>query len=353
MSLKKLKILLTATGAPGCSTLIRKLKNNGEREIEIVAADMNYDVIGRFWGDKFYQVPPADDPQYIPAIEEIIRKEKPDVFFPVSSAEVLSVSKFKEKFESLGCKVMVSDFEAIEIAINKYKVYTILRENNIPVPEFYYPKSLDDFVKIAEEMGYPKRKLCFKPHISKGGRGFRILDESISRKNLLLKHKPESKYMSLKEFIEIFKNEKEFPDFVLMEVVEGPEYDAMALCYKGDTLLTTVKTREQSRWGIITLGELVYKPEIIELVEKIISVIPLSYNISLQFISKKLIEINPRTSTYIYQPDLNEPYLALKLCLGEIDKEEVRSYQSKLRYGRRMLRYMDQIFWDKNGEYEN
>jgi carbamoyl-phosphate synthase large subunit len=254
----------------------------------------------------------------------------------------------KEKFEKLGTKVIVSDPGPIVIASNKYDMYEKLKNvKGINLPEYYYPRNLDEFVKFAHKLGYPKRAVCFKPHRSKGSRGFRILDESISRRDMLLNYKPESRYMSLKEFMEIFEKEKDFPKFILMEVIKGPEYDAMTLCFKGESLLTTVKSREQSRWGIITSGELIDKPEIVKAVEKIISVIPLSYNISLQFIDNKLIEINPRTSSYIYQDDLNEPYLAVKLCLGEISKEEVRSYQSKVRYGRRMLRYMDQLFWDK------
>ena len=73
--------------------------------------------------------------------------------------------------------------------------------------------------------------------------------------------------------------------------------------------------------------------------------IPLSYNISIQFIGNKLIEINPRTSTYIYQDNLIEPYLAIKLLLGELTPEQIREYNGKIDYGRRMIRYMDQIFF--------
>ncbi len=49
-----------------------------------------------------------------------------------------------------------------------------------------------------------------------------------------------------------------------MEVVEGMHYDAMCLADQGELLLTTIKTREASRWGIIVKGELIYKPELIE-----------------------------------------------------------------------------------------
>lgn len=343
-----IKLLLTATGAPGCSTLIRKLKNNGEREIEIIGTDINEEVIGKFWSDKFYIIPPANSEDYIKSIIKIIKKENPNVFLPVSSAEVIPVSRNKKLLEKDGMKVIVSSYESLEIATNKYKLYLKLNENNIPVPEFYYPRNLEEFTNMAKWLGYPKKKVCFKPHIGKGSRGFRILDGSISRKDLLLNYKPESKYMSLKEFIDIFKEEEDFPDFIIMEYIEGKAYDAMALCFEGETLLTTIKTREKERWGIITYGELVKNNEIIKLVKDVITAVPLSYNIGLQFIGNKLIEINPRLSTFIYQDNLIEPYLGIKLCLGEISKKEIHKYQDVVNYGKRMIRYMDQIFYDKN-----
>jgi len=252
----------------------------------------------------------------------------------------------KPEFESLGVRVLASDPKAIEIAGDKYKMYEALK-GKVDMPKYYYPKNLQEFINFSEKLGYPDKIICFKPHVSKGGRGFRFIDAKAKRRDLLMNHKPNSKYISISEFVEIFKDEKEFPKFIIMEKAQGPEYDAMALCYNNKSLLTTVKTREKSRWGVITLGELVNKPEIIEQVNKIISIIPLKYNISIQFIGTKLIEINPRTSSYIYQDDLIEPYLAVKLALGEITPEEIEAYQSKISYGRRMIRYMDQIFWNK------
>lgn len=349
--MKKIKILVTACGCPSGSTLIRKFRDNGERVADIVGVDMTNESIGRFWADKFYQVPPASSEEYIPRMLEIAKREKPDVLFPESSYEVYPIALNKEKFEALGIKVVVSDPEPLAIAIDKYKMYERIKGlKGVGLPEYYYPRNLDEFVEYAHKLGYPKKPVCFKPHVSKGSRGFRILDESISRKDLLLKYKPESRYMSLKEFVEIFKKEKEFPKFIVMEVLKGDEDDAMSLCHKGESLLVTVKARIAQRWGNISYGELVNKPDIVEKVNKIISAIPLSYNISTQFIGGKLIEINPRTSTYIYQDDLNEPYLAVKLCLGEITKEEIKSYQSKVRFGRKMLRYMDQLFWDETSD---
>lgn len=343
---RPLKVLVSASGAPGCSTLIRMLKGINERKMEIVAVDMDSEAIGRFLADRFYQVPPADDEEYVGMMLEIVAKEEIDVFYVVSSAEILRIAENKKQFERLGCKVTASSPSAIRKAGNKYVLYKTLQENtDVPVPRFYYPRSLDEFVRYAEELGYPGKQVCFKPHSSKGSRGFRILDASISRRDLLLNYKPESTFMSLEEFIEIFK-EEEFPELIIMEVVEGMHYDAMCLADEGVNLLTTVKTREASRWGIIIKGELVNEPHLIDICNKVVTEVQLSYNFGLQFIGDKIVEINPRPSTFIYQDDLIEPYLAIKLALGEISHDEIRSYQNKVHYGRRMLRYMDQIFWD-------
>jgi len=38
------------------------------------------------------------------------------------------------------------------------------------------------------------------------------------------------------------------------------------------------------------------------------------------------------------------PYLVVKFILGELSKDDLRALTKKIDYGRRMVRYMDQIF---------
>jgi hypothetical protein len=178
-----------------------------------------------------------------------------------------------------------------------------------------------------------------------GSRGFRILDAQASRYNQLLNHKPTSKYISLEEARQVL-GEREWPELLVMEFVEGMEYTVDCLCMDGRVLLTQVKSNEQARWGVTVRGELVDRPDLVEQVERILQVIPLSYCVNLQFIGGKLIEINPRVSTFIYQDDLIMPYLAIKLALGEMTEEEIKEQQSKIKFGRRFVRYMDQVFYD-------
>jgi len=346
MKLKPIKVLLTACGCPGASTLIRMLKENGEREVTIIGVDADDQAIGRFLADRFFRVPLARSPDYIPHMLELVEQVQPDVLLPESSTEVYPLAVHKEEFEDRGTAVLVSDPEAIEIASNKYRMYEVLKQKtDLPLPQYHYPRNLDEFISAVEKLGYPERPVCFKPHVGKGSRGFRILDPHIDRKELLLNYKPNSRYMSLEEFVEIFKGDPEFPDFIVMEYLEGMEYTTDPLAIDGEMLLCTTKTVEAARWGVIVKGQLVNAPELVEQTKEILKVIPLSYNVNIQFIGNRLIEINPRVSSFIYQDDLIAPYVAVKLALGEITPDDVRRLQSRIAYGRRMVRYMDQVFW--------
>ena len=200
---KSLKIILTACGCPGASTLIRMLKHNGERPIEIIGTDMDPEAVGRFLCDGFYKVPPGTSSDYIERMADIGEKEKPDILFHEPSNEVLPLARDRDVFESLGTKVIVSDPEAIENCVNKHLMYeTLSKRANIELPDYGSASTLDEFVETICKLGYPEKPVVFKPHVGKGSRGVRIIDPDIDRKKQLLKEKPTSKFMSLEEFSE-------------------------------------------------------------------------------------------------------------------------------------------------------
>ena len=346
MKLKSIKVLLTACGCPGASTLIRMLKQNGERDVEIIGVDMDAQAIGRFLADDFHIVPPACDPNYIEELLSLVETLRPDVLFSQSSVEVPVLAAHRELFEARGVALPISDLEPIETANDKFLMYETLREKtDIPLPEYRLVTSLDEFLEAAEALGYPHRPICFKPPVAKGSRGFRILDPHVDRKDLLLNYKPNSRYMSLEEFTDIFEGVPDFPNLLVMEYLEGMEYTTDPIALDGEMLLCTTKTVEAARWGVIVKGQLVDRPDLVEQTREILKAIPLSYNVNIQFIGDKLIEINPRVSSFIYQENLIAPYVTIKLALGEITPDGVRGLQSRVVYGRRMVRYMDQVFW--------
>lgn len=340
------RVLLTACGCPGASTLIRMLKGIVERRIEVIGADVDDQAVGRFLADSVHVVPPADDPTFVQSLLDLVDAVEPDVVFSQSSAEVPVLARHLERFEERGVAVPISRPEAIDIASNKHTMYETLRvKTDLPLPAYRLVPSLDSFRDAISELRYPDCPICFKPPIAKGSRGFRVLDAHADRKDLLLNQEPNSRYITIEECEAIFREDLAFPDLLVMEMLEGPGYTTDPIVLNGEMLLCTVKTMEAARWGVIVRGELVDRPELVEQTSEILKAIPLSYNVNLQFIGERLIEINPQVSTFIYQDDLNAPYLAIRLALGEIGPDDVRAYQDRVAIGRRMVRYMDQVFW--------
>ena len=344
--MKDLKILITAAGCPGAATNIRHLKMIKERNIFLIGTDLNHDKIGKHWCDKFYTVPKGGDEQFIPRLLEIIDIEKPDVLFPQSSAEVITLSKNKDILEKTGVKVLISSEEAVYKSENKAELYKTLENTPVKIPNFKIVNSLDEFLEAVETLGYPSIPVCFKPPISKGTRGFRILRDDVSRKHVLLNERPINRFISINEFKEIFEGDSDFPELLVMEFVEGEEHTTDPLARNGETLLCPVKTRENERAGLAMKFVQTSNQKLVESTEYIIKKMNLDWLANLQFIGEYLIELNPRVSTQMFTDEVNLPYLAIKLILNEITDEEIRSYSEKVKEEFTSLRYFDQIYFD-------
>jgi hypothetical protein len=85
---------------------------------------------------------------------------------------------------------------------------------------------------------------------------------------------------------------------------------------------------------------------LMELADRIVREVAIEWFFNIQLVGDRVIEINPRISTIVYQEDLNLPWLGVKRALGEISDEELAASRSRIRPGRTALRYFDQVEWD-------
>ena len=346
MPLRPLKLVLTATGCPGAATLIGMLKAAGEREITIFGVDARPDAIGRFLCDGFETVPAGASPDYIPALLRIVERERPDILFVQSSHEVGIVAAHKSEFEGLGAKTLVGSPQAIALCNDKAAMHAALRGSPVPQPALLLPAGLDEFIAGARELGYPGKPVCFKPPVSKGSRGFRILSADVDKAHVLLHERPSNLYMTLDEFAALFAGVAPFPTLMLMEYVEGGEFTVDALVDHGEIVLAQAKTREAVDTGLAMAFKTVERPDLVEVSRHICRTLGLDWFVNIQFKGDSLLEVNPRVSTFVYQDDFILPYLGVKYALGELNPPAVRAAQARVRASRRTVRYYDQVFWD-------
>jgi carbamoyl-phosphate synthase large subunit len=351
--MKDITILVTAAGAPGAPGIMKSLRLNDERKIKIIATDMNPESYGLFVAEKGYVVPPGTSNEYISKMLEIVTKENIDAILPLSTYELMPLSKNKDKFGDIGTKVMVSDPKPLEIANNKGKLCEFLRKEGIPTPEAIMVDNLDEFERSVFKLGYPSVTVCVKPQISKGSRGFRILKKDIDKLDLLMNYKPDNTVTTLEDMISIFEGANPFPKLVVMEYLPGKEYSVDLLVRNGEPLITIPRSRDLIKLGISFIGTVENNEEITEMANRIVKAIGLDYNINLQFKYSfneipKIIEINPRVSGTIVLctgAGANMPYLGVKMALDE----EIP--QIKIKYGTKMIRYWDEVFINSAGTY--
>ena len=342
MSLPRVTVLVSASGAPGTAALLRALRENGEREVRLVGTDMSDRSVGRHLCDAFHRVPAGSDPGFADAIAGVVEREGVDVVLPQSSFDLEGLAAHRERFS---CPVLVSSPDTIHRSNDKAETYAFLHRIGVPAPEFRRVNGSAEVEAAARELGYPDRPVCFKPVFSSGSRGFRVLDPTVDRAHQLLNERPGSVAMRLEEVVELLPDVGG-PDLLVMELATGGERTIDGIADGRRVVLGHAKTREAMRAGLAMYFVTLDEPGLMEIADRIVSELAIEWFLNIQLVGEQVIEINPRISTIVYQPDLNLPYLGVKRALGEVSDDELEDLRSRIRPGRTALRYFDQLEWD-------
>lgn len=323
--LKDITVLITAAGnmfMPGTS---KCLKNNGERNIRLIGADMSDDPTMLQMFDAYYPVPRGDDPAYIDTVFDICIKEMVDIVLPIMSVELEAFAENKKKFEEAGVKVSVSDLPALKIANNKLELLSYMKQRGIPCAEFSSANTVEEVKNAALSMGYPKVPVCVKATQGSGSRGFRILDASKSKFDMLFHHKPTSCYISLEELLEILAEGKELPELMVMEYLPGAEYTVDLLADRGKVLYNCCRKSSAMENSIMIDGVIESKESVLAICEKVVKELKLDGNIGFDIRERAdgtpiIMECNPRITAgipFFFAAGINLPYLCVKKMLGE------------------------------------
>jgi carbamoyl-phosphate synthase large subunit len=341
VSLRPITVLVSASGAPGTAALLHALRRNGEREVRLVGTDMSERSVGRHLCDAFHLVPAGSDPGFPDAMREVVERERADVVLPQSSFDLEGLAAHRERFP---VPVLVSRPETIHRSNDKAESYALLHRIGVPAPEFRRVNGAAHVAEAARELGYPDRPVCFKPVFSSGSRGFRVLDPTVDRAHQLLHERPGSVAMRLEEAVELLPAEGG-PDLLVMELATGGERTIDGIADGERVVLGHPKTREAMRAGLAMYFVTLDDPALMEMAGRIVKELGIEWFFNIQLVGDRVIEVNPRISTIVYQEDLNLPYLGIKRALGEVSDDELAGYAARIRPGRTALRYFDQLEW--------
>ncbi|WP_282044492.1 carbamoyl-phosphate synthase large subunit [Winogradskyella flava] len=110
------------------------------------------------------------EPVFWEHIYDIIQHEKPEgVIVQLGGQTAL---KLAEKLERHGVKIMGTSFQSLDLAEDRGSFSTLLKENNIPYPEFDTAETADEALAIADCLDFP---ILVRPSYVLGGQGMKIV----------------------------------------------------------------------------------------------------------------------------------------------------------------------------------
>ncbi len=133
------------------------------------------------------------EPVYWEHLWEIIELEKPEgVIVQLGGQTALKLSK---RLHEKGIKIIGTSFDDMDIAEDRGRFSDLLKELDIPYPEYGTALDADEAIEVANRVGYP---VLVRPSYVLGGQRMRIVinDEDVEKAVIsLLKHLPGNKIL--------------------------------------------------------------------------------------------------------------------------------------------------------------
>jgi len=254
------------------------------------------------------------EPVFWEHIYDIIRHEKPEgVIVQLGGQTAL---KLAEKLDRYGIKIIGTSYESLDLAEDRGSFSTLLKDNDIPYPEFGVAENADQALDLADELDFP---ILVRPSYVLGGQGMKI----VINKEELEQH--------VVDLLRKIPNNKLLLDHYLDGAIEA---EADAICDGENVYIIGIMEHiepcgihsgdSNATLPVFNLGEYVLQ-QIKDHTLKIAKALNTVGLINIQFAVKEdkvfIIEANPRASRTVpfIAKAYKEPYVnyATKVMLGE------------------------------------
>jgi len=254
------------------------------------------------------------EPVFWEHIYDIIQHEKPEgVIVQLGGQTAL---KLAEKLDRYGIKIIGTSFQSLDLAEDRGSFSTLLKENDIPYPEFGVAENADQALALADQLNFP---ILVRPSYVLGGQGMKI----VINKEDLEQH--------VVDLLRKIPNNKLLLDHYLDGAIEA---EADAICDGENVYIIGIMEHiepcgihsgdSNATLPVFNLGEYVLQ-QIKDHTHKIAKALNTVGLINIQFAVKDdkvyIIEANPRASRTVpfIAKAYKEPYVnyATKVMLGE------------------------------------
>lgn len=255
-----------------------ELKSYGELkdDLRIIGTDITDTAPALYFCDETRLVPRIKDKTYIPVLLDICERESIDCLIPTIDTDLLLLAENKERFESIGTKVLVSEVDKVKLC----------RDKNFTAEYFHSiglksPQSVNTVEKYEDEIKKGKAEF---PAFIKPKDGSSSID-AYKVNNL--------------EDLRVYA--EKIGDYIIQPYISGKEYTIDIFCdYDGNPVYITPRERLAVRAGEVLKTRITQDNIMISEMQVLIRNFKPCGQITVQLIREKItgdnyyIEINPR-----------------------------------------------------------
>ena len=164
----KIPILVTAVGSELSFSILKAIKCS-QFDHYLVGCDIYEEVVGKYWCDRFENVPLAKNKDaYLQRIIEIVKAYNVRILIPTVDPESVILSPLIEEFkERYGCHILVNRHEELERYNDKWRAYEWYGSHDIPTPETVLCTTVRDLHDPNSSWTFP---CIIKPRTGGGSR---------------------------------------------------------------------------------------------------------------------------------------------------------------------------------------
>ena len=233
--------------------------------------------------DKRFLVRPTTHPCYIAELLSIVRANKVKLLVPTVDLDLKALARNKAKFAALGCRVLVSEPDVIDICQDKRKTYKFLLRNNFSAPVTLTIATALRNLKNRQSSIVNRQSVCFPLFV-------KPWDGSASRGNVVVNNRQELLFYA-----------RRIPNAICQEFVAGAEHTCdVYIDFNMKVRCVVPRRRIETRAGEVSKSQVVKDPRIMSEAGKLVEKLGAGPGVvTLQLFltdddKVKFIEINPR-----------------------------------------------------------
>lgn len=153
--MQSIRVMVTGAGSMVGQGIIKSLQHSS-LNTTIIAADISPYHAGLYRADEAVLIPRVEAVNAFDDFVSIIKNNEINIVMIGSEYDLLFFSKNKQALEKeTNATIIVSEFETVQMANDKWLTVQFLKENNLPYPESYLVENLEQALQIAEKLTYP------------------------------------------------------------------------------------------------------------------------------------------------------------------------------------------------------